>query len=386
MLALLTFFLLVLAQQEQRFTPVEGATLEAKHEAAARLAAAAQQPRFWTAHAFDVRPGVAVDVEFVGDDGHFVVTDGTLHLSDGDGQRTGTSIETRSLGVFVLRDAPRGEILRVEVYNLARRREYAGYPVYWAGRATNEESLGLLRAIVETAGGTDARGRVPERAQGALRALALHDDRRVPDILLALARSASLAAPLRAQAVRALGQHTAAAGVRDFLAALARDERASTEMRRSAITAYGRARDAQALSFLQGLYETLTDRELKRRVLASLRENENRDAGVSFLIRVATSDPDRELRKRALAMLGEVAGERALGTLRETVAGADADLELQKQALTAVSRRPAGEAVPLLIRVAQTHARPEMRKHALVLLGRTGDPAAVEFLRTLLTR
>jgi len=34
---------------------------------------------------------------------------------------------------------------RMEVYNLERKREYAGYPVYWLGRANNEESLNYLR-------------------------------------------------------------------------------------------------------------------------------------------------------------------------------------------------------------------------------------------------
>jgi len=42
--------------------------------------------------------------------------------------------------------------------------------------------------------------------------------------------------------------------------------------------------------------------------------------------------------------------------------------------------------VPLLIKYAQTHAKPEIRKQALVLLGRSGDPAAFEFLRAFLTR
>ena len=388
MLALLTTFLLMLAaaQQEQRFTPVEGATLQARHDAAARQAAAAQQPRYWTAHAFDVRPGVAVDVEFVSDDGQFIINDGTFYSSDPEVRRAFSAIETRSLGVFVLREGPRGDIVRVEVFNLARRREYAGYPVYWAGRAPNEESLNLLRGVVETRGASGLTSRTDERAAGALRALSLHDDRRVPDILLALARSPALAEGLRGQSVRALGQHVNAPGVRDFLGTVARDERADAELRRSAISAYGRARDPQALTFLQSLYETLTDRELKRRVLASLRENENRDAAAAFIIRVATQDADREMRRRALALLGEVAGERALGTLRETATSPEVDVELQKQALSALGRRPAGESVPLLIRVAQTHARNEVRKHALVLLGRSGDPAAVAYLRSLLTK
>ena len=382
MLALLTVFWLMLGpppQQEQRFTPAEGTTLQARHESAARQAAAAGQPRFWTAHAFDVRPGVAVDLEFVSGDGHFFVNrDGTFYDSNWDGPGLDPSVGTRSLGVFVLREGARGDILRVEVYNLARRREYAGYPVYWAGRAANEESLNFLRGVVES-------NRSAELSAHAVRALALHDDRRVPEILTAVARSTA-AEGVRAQAVRSLGQQPPAPSVRDFLAALARDGREPAEVRRAAIAAYGRSRDAQALSFLQSLYDTLDDRELKRRVLSSLRENENRDAATNFLVRVATQDADRELRKKALAQLGEIAGERALGTLRETATGPGTDVELQRQALTAISRRPASEAVPLLIKVAQTHARPEMRKTALVLLGRSGDPAAAAFLRSYLTK
>jgi len=381
MLATLTVFLLMLApppQQEQRFTPVEGAGLQAKQEAAVRQAAAAGQTRFWTAHAFDVRPGVVVDFEVVNADGRTYISDGTFDGSSWDGPGLDPAIETRNLAVFLLREGARGDIVRVEVYNLARRREYAGHPVYWAGRASNEESLSFLRGLVDAA-------RSPELAAAAVCAVALHDDRRVPDILTAVARSGA-DERVRAQAVRSLGHHPPTPAARDFLAALARDAREPHEVRRSAITAYGRARDAQALAFLQSLYDQLNDRELKRRVLSSLRENENRDAAVGLLIRVATQDADRELRRRALAQLGEVAGERALGTLRETASSPDADVELQKQALHAISRRPSAEAVPLLIRAAQTHARPEIRKHALVLLGRSGDPAAVEFLRAFLTK
>ena len=77
MLALIASALLVFApaaaQQEQAFTPVQGATLQAKHEAASAQAAAARQARYWTAHAFDVRPGHVVDVDYVSEDGRFVI-------------------------------------------------------------------------------------------------------------------------------------------------------------------------------------------------------------------------------------------------------------------------------------------------------------------------
>ena len=86
MLATLALFLLMLtppaaqaSTQDQRFVPVEGATLQARQEAAAsRAAAASPQTPYWTAYSFDVRPGVATDFEWVGDDG----TDYTAALAD----------------------------------------------------------------------------------------------------------------------------------------------------------------------------------------------------------------------------------------------------------------------------------------------------------------
>jgi len=106
----------------------------------------------------------------------------------------------------------------------------------------------------------------------------------------------------------------------------------------------------------------------------------------SFLIRVAQQDADAEFRKTAVARLGEIAGEQAISALKQTATSNDADTELQKQAVSAIARRPASESVPLLINLARTHAKPEIRKHAFVLLGRTGDPAAVEFLKSVLAK
>jgi HEAT repeat protein len=174
--------------------------------------------------------------------------------------------------------------------------------------------------------------------------------------------------------------------VREYLAQLARDERESLDVRRAAVAAYGRSRDAQALTFLQTLYAQLTNRDLRRGALSQISRNENRQAAAAFLIRVATQDSDAELRKMAVARLGEIAGEQALGTLRQTATSLDADTELQKQAVVAISRRPASESVPLLINIAKTHAKPEVRRQAFVLLGRTNDPSAVEFLKSVLAK
>jgi HEAT repeat protein len=365
-----------LAQQEQNFTPVQGASLQARQDAAVALGTGARAARFWTAYAFDVRPGHVVDIDYVSDDGRFVIQ-GTWESSDTGFIVRDPGIETRNLGVFTLREAA-GQIVRVEIYNLGRRREYTGYPVYWLGRASNEESLNFLRGIIE-------QSKSDDMASDAVRAVAMHDDRRVPEFLERIARSTAFGG-VRAQAVRSLGEPPVADATREYLAQLARDERESMDVRRAAISAYGRSRDAQALTFLQSIYNSLTSRDLKRTALSSISRNQNNDAAAVFLIRVATQESDQELRKQAVSRLGEIAGDRALGTLKETVGSAGGDTELQKQAVVAIARRPASESVPLLINIARTHAKPEIRKQAFVLLGRTGDPAAVEFLKSVLTK
>lgn len=394
MLALFTVIWLALVpltalpQAEQSFTPVQGPTLQAKFDAAAQLAATARQARFWTAYSFDVRPGVAVDVDFVSEDGSFRVQgtldsfgSGSVFYYDSVGNFPG--LETRSLGVFALRDSA-GAVERVDVLNLARRHEYAGYPVYWAGRASNEESLNFLRGLAETKGAAFS-GKREDVANEAVRALTLHDDRRVPETLQHIART-STDEDVRAQAVRSLGTPPVADAVREYLSQVARDERESLDVRRAAVSAYGRGRDAQALSFLQTFYASVTSKDLRRAALTQVARNENRQGAAAFLIKVATQDSDPESRKTALARLGEIAGEQALGTLARTATSNDADTELQRQAVNAIARRPASESVPLLINIARTHAKPEVRKQAFVLLGRTNDPAAVDFLKSVLTR
>lgn len=393
MLVLLTFILLAFApgtlpaQQEQGFTPVPGATLQARAEAAQAQAGTARQPRYWTAYSFDVRPGVAVDVDYVSDDGRFTIR-GTWEVGDagsyfvGDGVSVSNypGLETRSLGVFTLRDSA-GRVERIDVFNLARRHEYAGYPVYWMGRASNEESLNFLRGVAVTS----TLGRSDSPQNEAVWAISLHDDRRVSEVLTGIART-STDEQVRARAVRSLGLPPVADAVREYLAQLARDEREVQEVRRAAVAAYGRSRDAQALALMQSLYNSNTSRDLRRAALTQIARNDDKQGASAFLIRVAQQDSDTEFRKTAVARLGEIAGEQAIAELRRTATSIDADTELQRQAVSAIAKRPLSEAVPLLINIARTHAKPEIRKHAFILLGRTGDPAAVEFLKSVLTK
>ena len=364
--------------QNRNFIPVEGASLAAKFETAAQQARGASPSRYWTAYSFDVRPGVAVDFEYVGDDGsYFSFSGDSVSITDGLVVSTGTVVETRNLGLFVLRAREGGEILRVDVYNLQRRREYAGHPVYWAGRAANDESLAMLRGLADSTSSSDV-------AHQAVRAVALHDDRRVGELLEAFARSARFE-DARATAVGWLGRTPDPTPARQsFLLELARSERESEKIRRAAIQAYGAPRDAASLAGLRALYATLADQDLKRAVLGSAARNESREA-VEFLFQIARTDTDPDMRKRALMHLGQRAGQQSVaGLAAGTSEQTDAETELQKQAVVALARRANDEAVPLLINIARTHRKAEVRREALRLLGRTGDARALDLFREIL--
>src|SRR6266850_1900276 len=105
----------------QSFTAVEGADLMARLEAARTRASASQTP-YWSAYAFDVRPGVAVDpaihefhgsMNTIGDTSVFIGT-----------TASGMTVETRNLAVFLLREPGNNQVIRMEIYNLERKREF----------------------------------------------------------------------------------------------------------------------------------------------------------------------------------------------------------------------------------------------------------------------
>lgn len=360
--------------QREGFIPTEGTNLRSKLDLAIRQGRA-KQTRFWTAYSFDVRPGVAVDVEW-----H---SDGNTTIVSGTSISVGSKIETRNLGVFVLHEPSDGSTARVEIYNLDRRREYSGYPVYWLGRAANEESLTYLKGIVES-------NQIGDAPKHSIVAIGLHDDPRVGGMLEDFVRNSKID-KVRSTAVFWLGQIP---GHSPFLVDLVRTEQESASLRKEAAFAIGISKDPGAIAALEGLYPAITNREVRKQIIFAASIN-NSDAptgsrndgdGINFLIKVAESDPDRELRKQALFWLGQRAGKRSLEVLGNVVEKSDDDTEVQKQAVFAISQRAKDEAIPLLIKIAKTHPKPAVRKQAMFWLGQTGDDRALEFFKEILSR
>ncbi|MDQ2854747.1 MAG: HEAT repeat domain-containing protein [Acidobacteriota bacterium] len=360
--------------QTRTFIPVAGANLKARIEngtAAGR--ANAPGGRFWVGYQFEARPGVAIDYEVVdGNSGVYISSDGPSTSFD-------SQYETRELGFFLLFENQRNVFTRAEVYNLKRAREFSGYPVYWAGRVGNEESLNYLKSVIDTPGPESNR-----LADRAVFAIALHDDGQVESILISLIRR-PLGESMRSRAIYWLGYTPESQTKNNFLADIVRDASEWPEARQQAIAALGMGRAATTLPLLQNLYETMTSRELQRRAVAGISRNDNHDAAATYLIHIAGSERETELRKSAIAGLGRIAGEKSLGALTNTLES-DPDTEIQKQAIVAISRRPREEAVPLLIRTARSHPKMPVRKQAVQLLGQTGDERAVALFKELLSK
>jgi hypothetical protein len=364
----------VAAQQTNNFTPVDGANLKAKIDSATvKGKASSPTGPFWVGYQFEVRPNVAVDFEIV-------TGDGTVTWSnDGWSIMNDPQYETRELGVFLLFEKALDRFTRAEVYNLRRNHQFSSYPVYWAGKATNEESLNYLKSIIDST--LPEVNRLSDRAAYAI---ALHDDARVEGIMTELIKRPA-SESIRKRAIYWLGYTPESQAKNTLLAEIVRNQRESSDAREQAMTSLGMSRAAATLPVLENLYETMTTRELKRRALGGIARNDNHDAAGVYLIQVVQNQTDVELQKSALSGLGRIAGERTLGALTNAL-DSSPQLELQKQAVISIGRRPKEEAIPILIRTARNHPRVEVRKLAVQMLGQTRDERAAAFLNELLVK
>ena len=381
--------------QTQRFITVEGADLKSKLDAAIKQGRSrTPQSKFWVAYSYDVRPGVAVDpgeLQFSGSMENF----GGVTVFTG--TSNGVAIETRNLGVFLLVEPTDNTIARVEVYNLERSREYSGYPVYWLGRAGNEESLNYLKSVADST-------RAKRVAENATVAIGLHDDLRVAPLLKDLIRKSSNP-DVREAAIYWLG---ITGGEQAFLSEIVRNEQENADVREAAAGAIGRSRDASVLPVLQSLYQSVSNRDVKERIVSSISRNENQKGATDFLLKVAKSDADSDLRETAVRRLGQIPGTssllvdivrneqehtdvreaavNALGKSQDAASistlqnlyGSISNQSIREQIINAVSKNPnQNAALSFLVQVAKSDQSRDLREEAVSRLGRMAGTHAL---------
>ncbi len=350
------------AAQSASFIPVEGADLRAKLDAASARARSARTP-YWSAYSFDVRPGVAVDPN----GGEFR---GSMNTSGGTtvfvGTSNGMTVETRNLAVFILREAGTAAVTRLEIYNLDRKREYSGYPVYWLGRAANEESLNYLRGLAESTPAPASSTSVGLLNQHATLAVGLHDDARVAGMLKGFVKSSSNP-KVRSTAVYWIGQ---IGGETQFLADIVRSESEKDDLRRQAAHAIGASRDRAALSTLQSLYEGLSQsarHEVKRGIIHAVSDNENREGAAGFLLKVAKTDADKQSRRAAVHALGDHGRDAVIDDLMGIFTSEQTE-DVRRAVLHALKEIATPRAQGKILEIARAGNDPDMRRHAIHML------------------
>lgn len=350
----------------QSFTTVEGADLMAKLEAAQARARARQTP-YWSAYTFDARPGIAVDpgigefhgsMHTIGDTAVFIGT-----------TASGVTVETRNLAIFLLRDPSSNQITRMEVYNLERKREYSGYPVYWLGRANNEESLNYLRAIA-------AATPLDMLSERAVLGIALHDDARVGGMLKTFV-TASPNQRIRSSAVYWLGH---VGGEQAFLASLVRNDTEDKKMRRSAAHAIGRSRDRGTMATLVELYEGVKDVEVRRGIISAAGNSVDEQPAFTFLLGVARNDADAESRRTAVRQLGHFKRDDTADELLKIYTN-ETNIEVKRAALRSLGETKTPRAQARLLEVARTDTNSQLRKTAIRVLSERGEAAVDDLLK-----
>jgi HEAT repeat protein len=339
------------AAQTQDFIPVAGADLKSKMDAAVRQGRAAAKPKpFWVAYAFEARPGIAIDIDDADFDGTWEKFSGTTVFR---GKVGGVTVETRNLGLFLLYD-PQGSVFtHAEIYNLERKHDYDGNLVYWLGRPGNEESLNHLLGFIKAS----RPGKVAETTTVAL---AVHDDRRVNDLLKVLVRQSQIK-EVRETAAHWLGH---IGGEHTFLSELVRNEREGKEMRETAAHGVGLSRDEAALAAVQGLYAAVADGELRAALVSAAAHNENEAGTFAFLLNAARTDRDGNVRQLAVRRLGRFDNERTADELMK-IYTQDRDGEVRQGSLRALSRMTNRRAHARLLEAA--HAGDDIESRVMII-------------------
>jgi HEAT repeat protein len=350
----------------QSFTPVDGADLMARLEAAQSRTRNQQRP-YWSAYSFDVRPGVGVDPAIRDFNGNMhTMGDTTVFIGT---NAAGVTVETRNLAIFLLREPSSNQITRMEVFNLERKREYSGYPVYWLGRANNEESLNYLRAIA-------AATPLDMLSERAVLGIALHDDSRVGGMLKNFITS-SPNPRIRSASVYWLGQ---VGGEQAFLASLVRNDAEDKKIRRSAAHAIGQSRERGTIPTLQGLYESVKDLEIRRGVISAAGNSIDEPPAFAFLLSVAKNDADWEARRIAVRQLGHFQRDDTADELMK-IYNSDANVEVKRAALRSLAETKTPRAQSRLLEIARTDANPELRKTAIRVMSERGEGAIDDLLK-----
>ncbi|HXV86191.1 MAG TPA: HEAT repeat domain-containing protein, partial [Gemmatimonadales bacterium] len=308
---------------------------------------------------------------------------------------------------YVMRNG-RAELDRVHAGNVVFPVRFDRRAVLWLGHGEDEPSVALVRrlygdaapgeikrdlvALVGVHAGSPAalsvlipwlQGSEPEATRAeAAEWLAAHPD---PGALAALARAArsDRASQVRAEAAEAVGDMDLPAAT-DTLIVLARTL-VDRQARAEAVEALGQRAERPALDALVGIARNDPSPDIQLEAVETLGDFEDR-RGVPALMELLESHPRQDARSEALETLAETAAADQALELIGRVAQNDRHPEVQLAAVEALGQLDDPAARRLLMDIARTHSRSDVRVEAVETLREVGAPDNVFHLLQSIAR
>ena len=229
---------------------------------------------------------------------------------------------------------------KVRVFSLSCPLDAGGLPFVWLTAVPAKASLGWLESLV-TPNASD------HMADGAIFAIAQHEDAQADDILARFVRP---------------------------------DE--SERVREKTVFWLGASRGARGVAILHDLLLNDASDHIRDKAIFALSISKQPEA-LDIMIHAAESDPSTHVREQAIFWLSQKAGKKAVATITNAIEN-DPDTGVKKKAVFALSQLPKDEGIPKLIEVARNQRNPEVRKQAFFWLGQSGDPRALAFIKHVL--
>ena len=222
-----------------------------------------------------------------------------------------------------------------------------GLPFLWLTGVKPADSVAVLSDFARNSA---LEGRSEhEITQGALSAIALHDD---------------------------------PSADRAFASFIASDQ--PEALRKHASFWLGAARGKAGIPLLQKMAHSDPSTEVRSQVAFALSVSHQPEA-LPEMIRMAKEDESTHVRGQALFWLAHKAGDKAVSAIQGAIEN-DPDTDVKKKAVFALSQLPKDEGVPKLIEVAKTNHNREVRKQAMFWLGQSNDPRALAFFEQILSQ
>ncbi len=261
-----------------------------------------------------------------------------MNMSTGDGRPSDPTL-------VIYAHMAGGEVDKVRMFSASCRIDRAGESVQDIAGVTPAESVAYLEGLVKGSDGDRASKR---RSDGALSAIAMHDDRSADAVLERVAMNGE-----------------------------------TRQLRHSAAFWLGNTRERPGYEALARLRAS-DDASFREHLTFCFSQSKVKEAPAT-LIDMAKNDPSSRVRGQALFWIAQKARKKADADVIRASTD-DPDLEVKKKAVFALSQIPNGEGVPDLIRVAQENKSREVRKQAMFWLGQSRDPRALAFFEKILSQ